>query len=61
MPNPPICETLHLDQRKLPPKYSNVSADVPADIRNVRNVRGRRGRISANPDATRRRSAIFST
>ena len=61
MPNPPICETLHLDQRKLPAEDSNVSADVPADIRNVRNVRGRRGRISANPDATRRRSAIFST
>lgn len=61
MPNPPICETLHLDQRKLPAEVFERISDVPADIRNVRNVRGRRGRISANPDATRRRSAIFST
>lgn len=61
MPNPPICETLHLDQRKLPAEVFERISNAPDVTRNVRNVRGRHGRISANPDATRRRSAISST
>ena len=59
MPNPPICETLHLDQRKLPAEvFERISRR--AGRYKEREERAR-GRISANPDATRRRSAIFST